>query len=414
MCCDYECPVGYINIHGSIGDTEEECCESACGEYSCSCGWTPKENQDSIMGMRGDATCCDEWCGDFACPAGQRNIGEVLGVPDAELCCESCACSNCKVCGADATKCEQCMSGFRLDLVSQTCQACDENDCSCWPGTRLNLTYGTCESCEAANCVTCCADAARCDFCLPGHQLDAITGSCSAPVCLAPNCKRDGPDGVCRECNDGFYVDDGRCKACAAENCVSCKSDPSKCDSCKAAHSVDAETGLCAPCAATTECLSCSQNLSHCDVCRDGFRLDWFNGVCLECLGRNCKTCNHKLGLCDSCYPGFVGDKKTGHCLAKQPLPIEGRCEGLEGPFEFVTGGTCGKTNHWLGCDEADAGPSGCYQAAMADPRCRKDYFTYNVRGDGNCGCKTSKEEPVKVYVEAFSDCYMIKNTTYR
>jgi len=414
MCCDYECPVGYTNVHGSIGDTEEECCETTCEGFICSSGWTPKDMMEGIEGVgRNNIACCDEWCGDFPCPSGQRNVGDVLGTPDAGLCCEACAGSNCKDCGADPTMCAQCIPGFRLDPMSGTCEACGENDCSCYPGTRLDLGDGTCDACEAANCGTCCADKARCDSCLPGYELNATAGICSMPTCLGQNCKQCDADGVCLKCNEGFYVDVGRCKFCEAEGCTSCSKDPSECDSCKAGHGIDA-SGLCARCTAETECSSCSQNLSKCDGCRDGSRLDWFKGLCEPCFARNCRTCNQDLIRCDSCEPGFVGDKKTGQCLAKTPLPIEGRCEGLEGPFEFHAVGACGAKLHWLGCDEAGGGPSACYRAVMAEPKCQKDYFTYSERGDQNCGCKISQEDPVRVLEVSSADCYVIKNATAR
>jgi len=147
-----------------------------------------------------------------------------------------------------------------------------------------------------------------------------------------------------------------------------------------------------------------------CDRCPDGFQLDWFSGVCAACASRNCRTCNLDLTRCDSCYPGFTGDHATGHCLATNPVPLQGRCEGLVGPYTFVREGSCGKQLHWFGCDVVGDSALDCYNAVMAEDRCSKDYFTFNARSDQNCGCKISNEAPVVEYPGPFSDCYVIND----
>jgi len=78
----------------------------------------------------------------------------------------------------------------------------------------------------------------------------------------------------------------------------------------------------------------------------------------------------------------------------------------LKGPFELLSTGNCGSKIHWFGCDTDSA--HACYQAVEAEPQCTKDYFTFNSRGDQNCGCKTSNEEVLVVYSSDLGDCYKI------
>lgn len=229
-------------------------------------------------------------------------------------------------------------------------------------------------------------------------------------ICSSPNCKKCTADclSTCEVCEEGYHLDaDGRCRPCLAKGCISCNTDPGTCDACQANHGFDS-AGDCVQCSSSTDCLTCSDNVSRCDSCPDGFSLQYFTGVCEPCMSRNCKTCNKDLAKCDSCFPGFEGDESTGHCWATAPVPLQGRCEGMTGPFSFVTTGTCGKHVHWFGCDTVGDSEMDCYNAVMAEPRCTKDYFTFNARGDKNCGCKTSNEEELVVYPDCLVDCHKI------
>jgi len=48
----------------------------------------------------------------------------------------------------------------------------------------------------------------------------------------------------------------------------------------------------------------------------------------------------------------------------------------------------------------------------MAEPKCVKDYFTYNERGDKNCGCKISSETELIIHDYDLADCYVIPNNS--
>lgn len=460
MCCDYLCPMGFTNVHGVIGDTEDECCETTCADFCCPVGMTLKENAATIEGQGHDANlCCTDWCGDYICPAGYRSKGDDLGTANTETCCEACACNGCDVCDDDASTCQKCSVGFRLNEVSgqceacqeegcescetdaamcdkcqsghhfcesdRTCLACDDEECetcgsdqgtceSCKQGHRMNPDTSECQACTQSNCATCCSDLGRCDSCPEGYELDAVAGTCTMDnSCAAPHCVRCSTDcaSTCLECEDGYSLEDGRCTPCAIQNCESCAKNVDQCDKCQANHAYEHTTRACVPCTSATECLSCeSSDTSKCDACPAGFKLSW--GACLPCTAANCKSCQEDVARCSACHPGFHFDHEHGHCIATQPTPLDGQCFGLPTPFELVQTGNCGERNFWLSCDAAKGGAKECFDAVMAEPQCLKDYFTFNARGDRNCGCKVSSEDTLVVYSTDLSDCYVITNAT--
>jgi len=93
-------------------------------------------------------------------------------------------------------------------------------------------------------------------------------------------------------------------------------------------------------------------------------------------------------------------------------MPLNGQCFGMPTPYEIVSTGNCGQRNLWLSCDATQDGIHSCFEAVMAEPKCNKDYFTYNARGDLNCGCKISSEKSLVTYKNDLADCYVITNNT--
>merc|ERR1712039_1031543 len=59
-----------------------------------------------------------------------------------------------------------------------------------------------------------------------------------------------------------------------------------------------------------------------------------------------------------------------------------------EGHYRFVAKGVAGLEKWGVGGAKG-LGQSACYRAVMAYSQCSKDYFSYAVGGDENCGCKT-------------------------
>jgi len=457
MCCDYDCPEGYANVHGTIGDTEEECCETTCEGYCCPVGKTV--NADLVGVGRNNVSCCSDWCGDFQCPEGYRSKGPGYDLaPGPNECCEECECNGCASCVQGSHKCDKCLPGYRLNPISEMCQPCgtenclscdedwsrcdscepghvncpDEGTCTpcsnpncssctsdlvtcltCPPGSTLNPYTSDCDPCEAANCSTCCADPGKCDSCLDGYELDSEAGTCTPVACAAPHCEvcSDDCESQCLSCEDGYHLDDGRCVACADKRCGKCALDLEVCEQCESNHALE-HTGTCVPCNATTTCLTCSEDTTKCDSCPLGFKLNFFEGTCQACTSSSCRTCHESISKCDSCYPGFVFNPTTGVCMAEEPMPLNGQCTGIPGPYCLAGTGNCGGKIHWFDCDLAKAGVFSCYQAVINEPKCVKDYFTYNERGDQNCGCKISTEVDLVIHDTDLADCYEIKNFT--
>ena len=81
-----------------------------------------------------------------------------------------------------------------------------------------------------------------------------------------------------------------------------------------------------------------------------------------------------------------------------------------KGGFGVAGTGGGGKGELWLGGHKQ--GVEKCFKRVMADSRCAKDYFTYVARGDGNCGCKTSKDPLTLIRGDNDADYYRINPTT--
>jgi len=449
-CDGFCCPLGHVAVENQAevavenqaGRTADACCDEWCGDFECPAGYRSIAG-DNLFHV-GETPDVQQCC--LACSAGCKMCRRTSG--ECEECqpgfrlspitsqCEACAATDCETCVDDLAMCDSCPSGFHLCEAEGTCTECENTAClscasdlvtcnACAPGFQLDPFTSDCVACTAEGCSTCCASLSVCDSCKDGFTFDATASTCVISVCTLPNCQMCNSDCIstCDVCEDGYHLDaaDGRCKPCMAHNCVTCNADPGTCDTCETNHGFfqdDSRFGFdyfgfdltqgCVQCGSTTPCLTCSQNQSMCDSCPEGFALDWFSGVCDKCMSSNCKTCNQDLSKCDSCFPGFEGDRVTGHCWASEPVPLQGRCEGMTGPFTFVTMGTCGKHIHWFGCDAVGDSEMDCYNAVMAETRCSKDYFTFNARGDKNCGCKTSSEDEFVVYPDVLVDCNKI------
>jgi len=436
-------------VPGTIGDTEEECCESTCDDFPCACGYQAKPGP--IVGIgRDEDICCEPTCEGYSCPSGSRIVDgfAFTGPPDESMCCEACP-ENCAEC-ANAS-CNKCDTGFGfISGATPQCQECSATNCatcnedptkcdSCPPGHYFDECEGTCTECESDNCLSCSADL-KCDACLPGFKFDPYTGTCSG--CDAENCLTCCAEtGQCDSCSDGHNLVDGMCVHCLVDGCQSCSSGIETCDKCMEGHAFDHTTNCCRPCRVSScgtcigsldhceacqdgfelmpngicaqrkctasRCAACSIDVGKCDACEEGWHLDWFHGTCTQCLAKNCKTCSADLKTCDSCPAGFEGDE-SGHCVATSPIPVGGQCAGLPAPYEFEGIGECGECIHWFGCDESGEGALGCLEKIMGEEKCKKDFFTYNERGDKSCGCKTSDEAKLVTHGSDLATCYRV------
>merc|ERR1711939_198079 len=105
---------------------------------------------------------------------------------------------------------------------------------------------------------------------------------------------------------------------------------------------------------------------------------------CASCPGDTCETCNdgYELGTtllgaasCDpvSCPGPTV---QVGHTFVNTGIA---NAAG-------VLDGTGALDELWFGIK--NQGLDNCLKMVLADSRCAGDYFSYNTRGDGDCGCK--------------------------
>ena len=77
------------------------------------------------------------------------------------------------------------------------------------------------------------------------------------------------------------------------------------------------------------------------------------------------------------------------YSLNKVCLTIDSIFVGDAG-YTFFGTGVAGPNEIWNVGNAQGAGVTACYEAVKIDQRCAKDYFTYVIRGDQNCGCKGS------------------------
>ena len=109
----------------------------------------------------------------------------------------------------------------------------------------------------------------------------------------------------------------------------------------------------------------------------------------IQRLFSSCPTCAY--GLSNSVVSLLDHDDRT---IATYSIGDASQLESIDilytefkSLFNFVGRGVA-KSVHWLGI--LGVGVYKCYEMIMQDPQCAKDYFTYEARGDKNCGCHTA------------------------
>lgn len=118
-------------------------------------------------------------------------------------------------------------------------------------------------------------------------------------------------NGVCSQCQDGFFLLDKRCAACYP-GCKTCTGESAnQCTTCKDGFIF--EYGRCFKCelgSENTKCTSCP-TLGICKNCVEGYFVS--NGFCATCAS-NCKTCKSKSSIeCTSCNAGYILEQ--GECV---------------------------------------------------------------------------------------------------
>lgn len=131
-----------------------------------------------------------------------------------------CAVSNCQTCPVSSSQCTQCNTGFRLASSTSCvqcpagCNNCDTSASVCDVcASGLTLIAGACITCPT-NCAT-CTSTTSCSVCAPGFDLS--NGLC---VQCPSNCKTCS-NGVCSDCQAGYYLSGNSCAAICASTATS-------------------------------------------------------------------------------------------------------------------------------------------------------------------------------------------------
>lgn len=238
----------------------------------------------------------------------------------------------CEVC-TNEDRCTQAGEGYYiLDAISYQCDpncAKGSNDClkqqddnGAGPGC-VHCADGyyfagnnKCEKCYPS-CAS-CKDGKTCETCKAGYYKNNDDGLCYP---CDPHCKPsneganvltdfDGCDaeGKCTECEEGYYLYEGKCYMSTDELCVEGKINPKgHCTECKEKYLL--QNGRCvAPPLYCKETKSATDML--CKTCLDGYYL--VEGFCEPC-DENCLECDGETGECKYCkgdmYP-FTDKKK--------------------------------------------------------------------------------------------------------
>ena len=154
------------------------------------------------------------------------------------------------------------------------------------------------------------------------------------------NCKElNQTNGLCDNCEDGFYLNEGDKKCTKTENCYSSIYDV--CSECNKGYYLDKKNGKCNK--EENPFFHCKETINNlnCDNCDEDFFLS-LDGICvdtnfcskslknncIECVNnyflteknnicsydKNCIDANKYTGYCNSCKNNFYLDKKDGKC----------------------------------------------------------------------------------------------------
>ncbi|TNJ28011.1 pVSP [Giardia muris] len=131
---------------------------------------------------------------------------------------------------------------------------------------------------------------------------------------------------TCNGCEDGFYLDGGKCVPCTDSNCLQCDA-KDQCNTCKEGFgpvldSAQASISSCTDCTALdASCTSCA-NLGlglFCSACKDGkVPIDG------KCVDVNDKLCTASSGSCSACLNGHT--LYLGGCYSPDKAAVLGLC----------------------------------------------------------------------------------------
>lgn len=175
------------------------------------------------------------------------------------------------------------------------CKTCIESVlCSTCPYTRYqNPSFaGTCSVCSSGCKI--CSSSKICTACEPGYYLSNSNCVTSCPINYTPDslceqCILGTIIPICKICNNGFFYDTNRCKACDAKCSICYGTSSAECTQCSTGYFLF-----------NTECIS---------TCPDGYySYSIPKNTCFRCVFY-CKTCTG-YNTCISCISGYFFENK--------------------------------------------------------------------------------------------------------
>ncbi|GAB1219206.1 hypothetical protein ENUP19_0018G0040 [Entamoeba nuttalli] len=208
------------------------------------------------------------------------------------------------------TQCFECLDGygFNGDECVQSLDHCkaysygSSTRCrECYDGYGLNKK-NQCEKCAIDGCYSCSLDYTKCDICYDTKHFDGKACVDFVPI---EHCASYTDSLECSYCVDGYYLDEGKCKACKVELCDQCNS-PYTCNKCQEGYYWNEKECTSCP-VIPIGCVGCS-GINKCSVCKEGYHL--VGNYCYENV-EHCAVYSYEQ--CKTCEEGYYLSK--GKCL---------------------------------------------------------------------------------------------------
>jgi len=368
--------------------SQEEYCKNNVNANECgNCNTKARECEETqyLDGCGVDGSPGE--CSDCTCPDGEYKLG-CAGLQGGV--CESCNTLVCEVgkyltgCGGkEPGRCQQCPINSTSPSGSNSVEACqceegysgpDGGPCTaCLAGTyKDSIGDGYCQACEEGTYQN-LPGQSECDDC--PTNMTSPNGSDSVEDCVCDK-GYELINGVCTECQEGFYkteVGNSSCLPCEAGK-YKADTGPGTCTPCEEGSFNENEgSGECQQCPDNMTSPYGSDSVEDC-VCDKGYEL--INGVCTECqegtykdtIGNNtCKVCAGLRPASGKYYHNCGGDSmgtltdcpydscETDEYLYGCGRSNSGICRKCNTAYIWG-GGTVGRTHYYPSCGDGELG----------------------------------------------------------
>ena len=313
-----------------------------------------------------------------------------------------------------------CKGAKKCKLGENYCDLCDEEEKLCkeceiglFPDENGGCSYtDNCELSYKGQCIKC-----KNDFILIGKENNLKICKSLLTKDLK-NCKAiNTTTGLCDECEENFYLNEGDKRCTKTENCYESNFD--FCSKCISGYYFDKKKEVCIK--QENQFLHCKITLNGqtCQECDDDYYFDEEekctntkfcskseNNKCKECINnyyltedgqscssvKNCYKADKETGICDWCSQNYYLKKNELKCFSDEEKKeykyckiVSNECEKCENGYKLGEDGRCTKTNN---CAESENG--NCIQCSEGyllglDGKCTdKEHCIYSTI-NGNC-----------------------------